>query len=169
MKVLKIIRDSINRVIENISIIMLTLMVLVITYQVFMRQVFETSPTWAQALSLFLFLWVGFLGVSYGFREKTHISVEVFYNVFPSSLKKAAALFNTLLIIGVGVVFTYYGFQFALSSMSVNLPGLNIPTGYEYMIIPIAGILMIFYGLVSLFKMEDAAGDQVINGEKEGN
>ncbi|WP_158734846.1 TRAP transporter small permease [Alteribacillus sp. YIM 98480] len=168
MKWIYWIRDSINKAIEYISITMLTVMVLAITYQVFTRTVFNTTPTWSESLSVFLFLWVGFFGIAYGFRERTHISVEIFYSLFPKWLQKICRRGNAVLIIGVGAIFAYYGYNFALDSMRSNLPGLNVPTGVSYLIIPLTGIVMIIYGIINLINDEDSAGEKTIEETEEG-
>ncbi|TSB47269.1 TRAP transporter small permease [Alkalicoccobacillus porphyridii] len=167
MKILISFRDLINKAIEHLVIVMLALMVLVISYQVFARVILNAAPTWAESFGIFLFIWVGIFGIAYGFKERTHISVDIFYSYLPESIKPFIRIFNSILVIAVGGFFLLYGLNFAFASMGSNLPGLNIPTGIRYLVVPIAGALMLFYGLISLINKEEQAGGDILAKKEE--
>ncbi|MFB5661087.1 TRAP transporter small permease [Alteribacillus sp. HJP-4] len=162
MKGINRIRDKINKTIEIISVSLLTVMVVAITFQVILRTAFEISITWLEPLTVFLFIWVSFFGIAYGFRERTHISVEVFYSYFPERIKRLCRRGDAILVVLVGAVIAYYGTVFALDSMGTNQPGLNIPSGFVYLVLPITGLLMIFFGLMNFINDDDSSGDDTL-------
>src|SRR5690625_7757879 len=90
---------------------MLTLMVTVIIVQVFSRQVFSYTPSWSEELSRVLFVWVSFLGICYGFKEKLHIGVGLVVNLMPEKVQDAFDLFSKVLVIILGFIMIYYGWR----------------------------------------------------------
>src|SRR5699024_12210507 len=75
MAVIKQVKSFIDKVLLYFSLTLLTAMVLIILYQVFARQVLHSTPSWSEELSRVLFVWVSFLGIAYGFKERLHIAV----------------------------------------------------------------------------------------------
>ena len=71
MKILKLIKNALDRLLVFASLTALLAMIVIIIYQVFSRQLFHSTPSWAEELSLLLFVWTSFLGVAYGFKAET--------------------------------------------------------------------------------------------------
>ena len=63
-------------------------MVLLIAVQVVMRYVFSNSLSWSEELVRWCFVWFIWIGVSYGFKQRKHVSVTALVNVLPVTLQK---------------------------------------------------------------------------------
>src|SRR5690625_725515 len=126
MKVLSMIKKGLDRLLLLSSLTMLTVMIIVIIVQVFSRQIFSYTPSWSEELSRVLFVWVSFLGISYGFKEKLHIGVGLVVNMMPEKVQDAFDLFSKLLVIGFGIIMVYYGWHFKTLLHHNTMPCMRI-------------------------------------------
>lgn len=152
MKILRFIKSLLDRLLVFLALSLLLVMVLVIIYQVFSRQILQFTPSWSEELSRILFVWVAFLGIAYGFKEKLHIGVGVFVNMLPENIQKAMDFFSKILIVGLSLLMIYYGWQFTVLMQNSTLPGLKISSSYLYAIIPLTGFYTLLYGIELFFK-----------------
>jgi TRAP-type C4-dicarboxylate transport system permease small subunit len=152
MNAFKSVVDILNRILLVISIIVLSATVIVIIYQVFARQVLSSSPAWTEEASRVLFVWVSFLGVAYGFKERLHIAVGVVVNMLPEKVQHVFDYFAKVLIIGFGVIMMYYGWQFSVLTSSSTMPATGLPSSVMYGIIPVSAFFIILNGVDLMFK-----------------
>lgn len=80
-------------------IVTLALMSLLILIQVVMRYVFESSLSWSEEVVRWLFVWFIWVGISYGFQLRRHVSVTVLVAFLPQKVQRALALFVYLAMI----------------------------------------------------------------------
>lgn len=151
MHIYKTIRSWIDWLMESVALVCLTLMVVVISFQVFTRNVLSYTPSWGEAAAMILMVWFAFIGISIGIKENLHISIELFYKKFPRNIKNVLDVITKLLIIIVGIIFIYYGIQFTILMTNSTLAGTKLPSSVLYVPLPLAGILMTIYGIESLF------------------
>lgn len=151
MNTLKTIKGAFDRVLLITSLTILTVMVLVIIYQVFSRQVLGTAPAWSEALARLLFVWVSFLGIAYGFKEKIHIGVGVVVNLLPERIQDVFDYFAKVLVIGFGIIMIYFGWNFMVLMGGSTMPGLGVPSSVLYAAIPVSGVLVTINGIELLF------------------
>ena len=67
--------------------IALVTMTIIVAYQVFMRFVINSSPSWTEAGAIMLVTWFVFLGAAVGVRENFHMGFDVLIYVLPPSAK----------------------------------------------------------------------------------
>lgn len=151
MKVFKMIKDLLDRLLVFFALTALLAMIVIIIYQVFSRQILHFTPSWAEELSLVLFVWVSFLGVAYGFRQKLHIGVSFLVNILPEKIQTACDLFAKALIIFFGGVLLYYGSKFTILMGNSTMAGTGLPTSVLYAVLPITGFYVLLYGIELLF------------------
>ncbi|MBY7142303.1 TRAP transporter small permease [Virgibacillus sp. NKC19-3] len=151
MSVLKNVKKGLDKILLFTALIMLASMTIVIIYQVFSRQFLNHTPAWSEGASRVLFVWVAFLGMAYGFKEKLHIGVSIFVNMLPEKIQTICDIFAKLLIIGFGVLMIYYGWNFTILMNNSTLAGLGLPSSVLYASIPITGIFIVLNGIELLF------------------
>lgn len=151
MKILKVIKDALDRLLVFASLTALLAMIVIIIYQVFSRQLFQTTPSWAEELSLLLFVWTSFLGVAYGFKQKLHIGVSFLVDAFPEKLQDACDIFAKILILLFGFILLYYGWKFTLLMGGSTMAGTGLPSSALYACLPVAGFYILLYGIELLF------------------
>ncbi|MBP1968590.1 TRAP-type C4-dicarboxylate transport system permease small subunit [Virgibacillus natechei] len=152
MKALKMTKNALDRLLLVSSLIILVVMVLVILYQVFSRQILGTAPAWTEELSRLLFVWVSFFGIAYGFKEKLHIGVGLVVNMFPEKVQDIFDYLAKALVIAFGMILIYYGWQFTVLTSSSTMPAIGWPSSVLYACMPIAGVFVTLNGIELLFR-----------------
>ncbi|MHA6253151.1 TRAP transporter small permease [Oceanobacillus sp. CAU 1775] len=151
MAMIKSIKSFLDKLLIVAALTMLAAMILVILYQVFSRQVLSSTPAWSEELSRVLFVWVAFLGIAYGFKEKLHIGVSIIADLFPEKVQTGFDILAKLTIIALGGLMIYYGIHFTSLMMNSTLPGLRLPSSILYAAIPVTGVYIVLNGIELLF------------------
>ena len=73
-----------NKFEEIVLVSSLVLNVIIIFMQVIMRYFFNTSLTWSEELSRYIFIWQVWLGSSIAFVDNQHIRVDLIFSIFKS-------------------------------------------------------------------------------------
>lgn len=180
MNVLKKVKRVLDQLLVVASLTALLAMIVIIIYQVFSRQILQSTPSWSEELSLILFVWVSFLGVAYGFKSKLHIGVGFFVGLFPEKIQQLCDLFAKILIIIFGGVFVYFGWNFTVLMGNSTMAGTGLPSSVLYAVLPISGVYIVLYGIELLFVKglhqeyndeidTDALDDDALSAIKEGD
>jgi TRAP-type C4-dicarboxylate transport system permease small subunit len=92
---------------ETILIISILLfIIIIISVQVVMRYFFQNPFTWPEELSSLMLIYLCFFSADVIYKDKGHISIDYFVNLFPDKLKKFIAIFVNLLIgVFLGIIF----------------------------------------------------------------
>jgi len=130
--------------------VMLLAMVIITGVQVFSRYVLGFSIRWSEEVPLILMVWFGFISMSIGVKKKLHISIELFFKMFPKPMQKVIYKLVDLLMMGFGLVMTYYGFNLARLTMGSTMPATKLPSGVLYSVIAVAGVMITYDTLMDL-------------------
>lgn len=119
---------------KALASLLLAAIVLLIFGNVFMRYVMNASLSWGEELTLWLFVWFVWLGVSYAFHTGDHVRITVLRDVLSERARLCADVAVGLLVLGFLTVLTYECVKlilmpFVASQTSVVL-GLPIPILY---------------------------------------
>ena len=106
MKVLKWLDKNFEEMLMSAA---LWVIVIIMGFQVIMRYVFKDSLVWSEEVSRYLFVWLVFIGMSYGIKNGTHMRIDMLEHFVPK-LKKplgiladACFLFFAAYMIGPGI------------------------------------------------------------------
>lgn len=146
---------GIYRLIFGYAKISLLVVIGIVSAQVVARNVFRSNIRWNQEVSLLLTIWMAFLGLAIGVDKGLHIQVELFYTFFPKALQRVIDRVNQILLIAVGVFFTYYGFNLFMSTRNSKLTVTKWPACLMYVMIPVAGICIIFFVLLKMLGIQE--------------
>lgn len=156
---------TINRTVENITALMLLVMVILVFLQVVSRAIMQSSFAWTEEAARYLMIWLTFLGASYAFQYAAHISIELFV----SKLKGPLATFFKVLAALCSIAFLFVlivkGIEIIDRSMVQRSAALRIPLGYVYLIMPISGVLMLLNVIDVTIKQIKGSSGQA-NAEK---
>ncbi|GMQ59886.1 hypothetical protein AN1V17_42860 [Vallitalea sediminicola] len=150
MKIVIKVFNGFHNLVVTVAKILLLLMTIITCVQVFCRYVLKFSIGWSEEVPLIFMVWFGFISMAIGVKNKLHISIQVFYNLFPPKFQKIVDKFVDLVILLFGFIMIYYGGKLSSIMMTSTYPATKMPTGYLYMVIPISGILITFDSIMSL-------------------
>jgi len=143
-------RAHIDRILEVFLVIIMSLLVVDVVWQVASRYVFSNPSSFTDELAGFLLIWVGMAGAAYVKGKNEHLAIDILHTKL-SLLKRTRLLIfiNFLIVVfclaimvlgGIWLVYT----RFVLGQISAAM---QIPIGYVYMIVPISGLLMSYYAI----------------------
>lgn len=155
MKAIKKILNLTSDLLEYTGMFFLVAMTLIVSYQVFSRQVLNTSPRWAEEVSLILMIWFGFIGIALGVKKGIHISIEYFVSLLPQSLQKIVLKLDQLLVGTFGLFCAVYGTRLVKATGGSTLPATQWPASTSYLMVPVCGVMIICYSLAQIFGIED--------------
>ncbi len=117
---------------EFLLIIFLIGMTVIMGAQVFCRYILEMSLSWSEELTRYLFVWSGFLSVSYCSKKCLSIKIEQFVALFPRRGKAVFKLVNhtfEFIFFVYMIPFAYSYMMSAVKSGQVS-PACSIPMYY---------------------------------------
>lgn len=135
---MNIIRAIDRRFEEVLLFIFSTIMVSVIFLQVVMR-VSGNSLSWSEELGRYCFIWLVYIGISYGVKKQRHIKVDVMLLLLKGKAKLTLAIIANLLFLFFSLYVVVNGYDIAsqLLSFGQQSPALHIPMGLVYMATPV--------------------------------
>lgn len=138
----------ISQILGVILILLMALMVLDVTWQVFTRFILKNPSSFTEELAGFLLIWIGLLGASYAYYTRAHLGIDVLTYKLTGFKKQVVEVLINLIVLGFALFVMVIGgmrlvnITFTLKQIS---PALGIAMGYIYLVIPIAGILVIYF------------------------
>jgi C4-dicarboxylate transporter DctQ subunit len=127
---------------------------LLLFVNVFMRYVFLAPISWAEEMTLYLCVWLVFVGGSVAVREKGHIAIDLLPHVLSPRGRLLLARGVALLFLVFLLVFCWYSLQHVLRVKSIGqvTPIMQAPMWLTYLAMPVGSVLMalrviqIFFG-----------------------
>lgn len=141
---------AINRIIELLLIGIFSLLVADVVWQVFSRYVLGRSYSFTEEFARFALIWLSLLGAAYLNGKQAHLSMDYFIrNLDKQALLKRQRMIEGLMLFFAVVVLLIGGGNLVYTTflLGQKSPAMNVSLGYIYSIIPLSGILIIFYSL----------------------
>ena len=148
--------NKISKILEVILVFIFAILVIDVLGQVFSRYVLNTSFAFTEELARFSLIWLSILGAAYLNAKREHLSMDFLYQKFsPKNKKKALLIIELLIILFAVVVMVIGGFNLVYTTLHLGqLSGtLRIPLGYIYAILPFSGILITFFSIYHISKI----------------
>jgi len=121
-------------------------------YQVGGRYLFGVGAVWIPDLTRLLFIWMVFLGTALMHQRKRHLVIDVLLLKFPGPARRTAEVLIGLGMLGLNGVMGVAGWRIMEIRMDIPYTGLEIPTGYAYLAVPVAATLMALTSLANLWE-----------------
>ncbi|TDL80489.1 TRAP transporter small permease [Peribacillus frigoritolerans] len=147
------IRKTADKTIAFITCTMLAFMVLVAVWQVFTRYVLNSPSTVSEEILRYSLIWVSMLGAAYAFGQKKHIAIELLAEKLPKNKALPVSVIIEVLVLSFAVlVMVIGGSRTVAITMAQSSAALSVPMGYIYLSLPVSGILIIGYSLMSIYE-----------------
>ena len=146
--------QKINKLIEKLLVIIFALLVVDVLWQVLSRGVatygINISFSFTEELARFSLIWLSILGAAYLHAKQEHLSMDFIYQKLDApTQKKVSILVEVFIFLFALVVMVIGGFDLVYTSLHLGqLSGtLRVPFGYVYAILPISGLLMMYFSI----------------------
>ena len=147
------IRDKLNRVLEVILIMLLGVMVLNVSWQVFSRYVLAIPSSFTDELARYLMIWLGVLGTAYVSGNRLHVAIDILHSQLSlSSQKTMRKVIFSIVILATFLIFIIGGSRLVYLSylLGQKSAALQIPLYLVYVCVPLSGACIIFYKINDL-------------------
>ncbi|XCP83444.1 TRAP transporter small permease [Roseburia hominis] len=151
-KIVSWLNDSLE---EFLMVVSLILMTVIMGIQVFSRYVLGAAPSWSEELTRYLFVWAGFISVSYCTKRCVSIKIEQFVSMFPRRGKAMFKLVNHT----IELTFFFYLIPFAVKYLMSAVesgqvsPACHIPM-YYIQAAPLVSFILVAIRIVQRWWIE---------------
>lgn len=143
-----------------LGVVGLIAVILCVQYQVIGRYVFNDTPTWAEALSMLLVLFVTAFGLAVGVRDAGHIGLESMVALLPDRWRHRIELLIHALVGLFGFLMAQGGWMWASAKWGEKKPMLPVPDGIDYVPVVIAGVLIVLFSIEHILAL--LRGEEVV-------
>lgn len=146
-------KNLVNRIDDVIATVALIGILAITIVNVFCRFILNEPFAWAEEVSIGLFVWLVFIGISSAMKREGHIGVDYFVEKLPRPLKivaivvRAAAIYFVLIF-----MFVYLGYDLMAQASSKLTPVLGISYQWIDLAVPLGGILTAYHFSRQLLK-----------------
>jgi TRAP-type C4-dicarboxylate transport system, small permease component len=126
-------------------------MSLIIPWGIFARYVLGTGASWPEPVAILLMVLFTFIGAAASYRAGAHMAVAMITDRLPAPVRRLVAVFTQLLMVGVCVFMTWYGFKLCVTTWNQYMASLpSVRVGMSYAPIPVGGVLTLIFVLEKL-------------------
>lgn len=136
--------------------VLMGLMVINVTWQVFSRYVLGDPSSFTDELSRYMMIWLGLAGAAYVSGKNGHLAIDL----VPEKLKGKQLLYLQFFIHGLvvffGLVIMIWGggnLVYITQILQQKSATLQIPLSWIYGIVPISGVLVVYYHLFHIVQL----------------
>lgn len=148
-------RNKVDAILGRALVIIMAAMVINVLWQVFTRYVTGSPSSFTDELARYLMIWIGVLGAAYVSGKNMHVAIDILpQKAGPKTQRLLAFIVNGLIITFAFVAFVIGGLRLVYITyiLGQHSPALNMPLFIVYLVLPISGLLIIYYKTSDLLK-----------------
>ncbi|HDS06319.1 MAG TPA: TRAP transporter small permease [Bacteroides sp.] len=146
-----------NKILEATLVILMSVLVIDVLWQVISRYLLSSPSSFTDELAGFLLIWVGVLGAAYVAGRQEHLAIDILVQRSPPGrqrkllffIRSLIFLFALFVMVIGGIVLMYTRFL-----LDVKSAALQLPLGYVYIVLPLSGLIIMFYEVVHLSELK---------------
>lgn len=156
---MKTFEKKLNKVLEIFLVTLMSVLVIDVLWQVFSRYLLDSPSSFTDELAGYLLIWVGVLGASYVAGKKEHLAIDILVQKSPPERQRRLQYLIHILILlfalfvmvvgGASLVYTRFVLQ-------VKSAALELPLGYVYIVLPLSGMIIIYYEIHHMIQLRKA-------------
>lgn len=149
------IKNRLDIILKWLLVFIMGAMTINVLWQVFSRFILKNPSSITEELARYMLIWLGILGASYVAGQKMHLAIDL----LSTKLKGKSKSYLEIVIQSTIFLFAFFvmvigGFRLVQITLSLNQisAALQIPLGYVYTVLPISGIIMMFYSVTFIIE-----------------
>lgn len=146
-------KQKVDQVLGGVLILFLSVTVINVIWQVFSRYVLGSPSTFTDEFSTYLLIWIGLLGASFATGQGIHLAIDLLPNKLEGQAKaNLNKVITGLIVLFACCVMILGGGRLVYITLLLKQysPTLRLPLGLVYLVIPISGILIVYYSIYHL-------------------
>lgn len=149
-------QQRLNKVLEIILVVLMSVLVIDVLWQVFSRYLLSSPSSFTDELAGFLLIWVGVLGAAYVDGRKEHLAIDILVQrSSPARQRKLLFIIHSMIFLFAFFVMVVGGIilMYTRFVLQVKSAALQLPLGYVYIILPVSGLLIMYYEILSILEL----------------
>lgn len=149
-------KEKLDQFIQVLIAVLMGLMVINVTWQVFSRYVLGDPSSFTDELSRYSMIWLGLAGSAYVSGKNGHLAIDI----LPEKLKGKKLLylqfFIHAIVIFYGAVIMVWGggnLVYITQILQQKSATLQIPLSWVYGIVPLSGLLVVYYHIFHIVQL----------------
>lgn len=152
---MNLIENRLNTILEKILVVILGVMVINVSWQVFSRYVLANPSSFTDELARYLMIWLGVMGTAYVSGKRLHVAIDILPDkLSPKRQVKLKKIINLIIILFATLIFIVGGSNLVYLSyiLGQKSAALQIPLYVVYLCIPLSGLCIVFFKMCDLKK-----------------
>lgn len=157
-------KSLVDKLMECLCIVLMSVMTILVTWQVFTRYVLNKPSAASEVLAKYLFVWLVISAAAYVFGKREHMCITFLKDKIPINVKNIVDIIIELVIlIFAGLVMLKGGLSMTMAQMVQIDATIKIPMGVIYSVIPISGTITVFYSIYNIIQICKSALNPTMN------
>jgi len=145
----------VDKLLGAVLAILVTAMVVSVTWQILSRYLFVVPAAWTEELARFLLIWIGMLGAAYAYRTRSHLGLDLLAGKLTDRGQARLNVLSHLICMSFAAVVLIVGGG-SLVAMTWELKqysaAIGLPIAYVYAVIPASGLLICIFALAGMLQ-----------------
>ncbi len=140
---------------KTVILIAYSTMALIIVMAVVQRYFFSYQSAWSSTITIYLFLWVTWMGASYNTKIRAHLSFSELRERFPYTVQFACLTLDAILWVVFGVLVSYYTYEqvkLVHDNFAIVQGTDHVMQWWFYLATPLSWTLLIVRAMQNLFQ-----------------
>ncbi|HYW35443.1 MAG TPA: TRAP transporter small permease [Balneolaceae bacterium] len=149
------IRQFIDTILGYFLAVLMSAMVIDVVWGVISRFLLNNPSSFTDELAGYLLIWVGLLGASLASGKGMHLAIDLLpRNLNPPARHKLQVVIEILISLFAIGILIIGGLRLVYITLKLgqNSPSLGLPVGYVYMVLPLSGILILYYSIDNIYR-----------------
>lgn len=136
-------RKIINNIEEIITVPLMAILLLVLTWQIGTRWLLDDPSLWSEELARVLFMYMSLIGCALAIKTGSHVKITFFSDKLPNKIRFSLALALELAVLVSIFAIIYLGYQHVQRTAFFELITLEISSKWMNYSLPLAGLFMV--------------------------
>jgi TRAP-type transport system small permease protein len=154
-----------ERLVEWLMVLALSIMVVLVFSNVMLRYVFNSGIAWAEEIARLMFVWLVFLGAILALRQHAHLGIELVQAMLPRWARRISAVLSHALILYGLWLFLYGSWTQTIIGLNTFSTVLRYPTALMASSGVVCSASMIVLVAVNLWRIVRNDPQAVIPGD----
>ena len=153
-------REIIDKTLERLLILIISVMLIAVMWQVISRYLIGSPSTLTDEIASFALIWLGLFGAAYATGKELHLAIDL---ISVKTIQKYPTLFSAIVSFSV-LLFAFFVMVIGGSrlcwityTLDQRSAALEIPLAYIYLVVPVSGLLIVYYSLDIFLKKRSLA------------
>ena len=145
--------QKLNKILEYVLVAIMSILVIDVLWQVISRYILSSPSSFTDELAGFLLIWVGMLGAAYVAGRNEHLAIDILLQRSTGLKKKRLQILINIIIFMFAFTVMFVGGTWLVYTrfiLEVKSAALQLPLGFVYMVMPISGLLIVYYSVFNL-------------------